>query len=303
MTALANPRLRRTAFVVLPLAFFGVILVRTAWMSDDAYITLRTVDNFIHGYGLTWNVAERVQSYTHPLWMFLVSAAYFVTREAYFTTLAVSLIISLAALWLVVTRVAASRAAGVIAAAALLLSKAFVDYSTSGLENPLTHLLLALFFVVYLRSESGRIKLFRLALITALIAVNRIDAVLLVAVPFVVALVENRNLFRRNPIAVVGAVALGFLPFFAWELFSLFYYGFAVPNTAFAKLNTHLPEAALLKQGVTYTSSRRAWISSRRSSSLSASSSRCPHGSAALRLWSRAHCCTCFTWSGSAATL
>ncbi len=42
-------------------------------MSDDAYITLRTVDNFINGYGLTWNISERVQAYTHPLWMFLLS--------------------------------------------------------------------------------------------------------------------------------------------------------------------------------------------------------------------------------------
>jgi hypothetical protein len=44
------------------LAAFAALVVRNAWLSDDAYITFRTVDNFIHGYGLTWNVAERVQS-------------------------------------------------------------------------------------------------------------------------------------------------------------------------------------------------------------------------------------------------
>jgi arabinofuranosyltransferase len=58
-------------WLVVVLVFF-VILNRT-WMSDDAYITLRTVDNFINGYGLTWNVNERVEVYTHPLWMLSLS--------------------------------------------------------------------------------------------------------------------------------------------------------------------------------------------------------------------------------------
>jgi len=55
--------------LVTALLIFSV--VRSAWLCDDAFITFRTADNFIHGYGLTWNVAERVQTYTHPLWLFL----------------------------------------------------------------------------------------------------------------------------------------------------------------------------------------------------------------------------------------
>ena len=68
---------------------YGVVILRTAWLSEDAFITFRTVDNFIHGFGLTWNVSERVQAYTHPLWMLLLSIAYFLTREIYYTALAV----------------------------------------------------------------------------------------------------------------------------------------------------------------------------------------------------------------------
>ena len=65
-----------------------VTIVRSAWYCDDAFITWRTVDNFVNGHGLTWNVAERVQTYTHPLWMMLLTVAYFLTREANFTGLA-----------------------------------------------------------------------------------------------------------------------------------------------------------------------------------------------------------------------
>jgi hypothetical protein len=62
-------------------AFFFV-MIRTARLSDDSYIDLRTIDNFLHGYGLLWNVAERVQSFTDPLWLFLLTACVFVTHEA-----------------------------------------------------------------------------------------------------------------------------------------------------------------------------------------------------------------------------
>ena len=53
------------------LALFTYVFIVNAWVGDDAYITFRTVDNFVNGYGLTWNTSERVQAYTHPLWMFL----------------------------------------------------------------------------------------------------------------------------------------------------------------------------------------------------------------------------------------
>ena len=55
--------------------FLLVLIVRTAWMSDDAYITIRTIDNWRAGYGLRWDVAERVQAYTHPLSLFLEAFA------------------------------------------------------------------------------------------------------------------------------------------------------------------------------------------------------------------------------------
>jgi arabinofuranosyltransferase len=50
-----------------------LLVVRNAWVTEDAYITLRTVDNWVSGHGLRWNVDERVQGYTHPLWMVLAA--------------------------------------------------------------------------------------------------------------------------------------------------------------------------------------------------------------------------------------
>ena len=68
-----SPAIARWVAVPLLITYL-VLVVSNAWLSDDAYITFRTVDNVVNGYGLTWNVVERVQAYTHPLWMLLLSA-------------------------------------------------------------------------------------------------------------------------------------------------------------------------------------------------------------------------------------
>ena len=51
----------------LALLWFAGCVLCAAWVADDAFITLRTVDNLLAGYGPRWNVVERVQTYTHPL--------------------------------------------------------------------------------------------------------------------------------------------------------------------------------------------------------------------------------------------
>ena len=48
------------------------------------------------------------------------------------------------------------------------------------------------------------------------------------------------------------ALLIGFVPVVAWELFSLFYYGFPFPNTAYAKLKTGIPASELTRQGILY---------------------------------------------------
>jgi len=76
---------------------FGYVYLRNAWVGDDAYITFRTIDNLLAGYGLTWNVDERVQVFTHPLWMLLMVALRWITGEFYYTVLVLSFLFTLTA--------------------------------------------------------------------------------------------------------------------------------------------------------------------------------------------------------------
>lgn len=222
------------------------LCLRVAWVSDDAFITLRTVDNWLSGYGLRWNVDERVQTYTHPLWMFALSGLYLFTREPFVTAIVLGIFTTGCALF-VLTKLARSDGHAVTALALLALSRSFIDYATSGLENPLCHLLLGVFVWLYM---SDRARLQNLALTTALLALTRLDACLMVLPALMHA--AAREVVRSGARRTLRELAMGFTPLVCWELFSLFYYGFLFPNTAYAKLNTGLPAHELMQQGLVY---------------------------------------------------
>jgi arabinofuranosyltransferase len=208
------------------------------------------VDNFVSGYGLRWNVAERVQSFTHPLWMFLFVTVYAPTRDAYCTALLVSCAVSIWTFWLVTRRDGFAWLGAII----LLLSKAFVDYSASGLENPATHLLLVLFFIWFIERPSTPL---RLAFLASLIALNRLDTILFVLPALAYSLFQSVTVLSgaersRRALHSIAQIILGFLPLLLWEAFSLFYYGFPFPNTYYAKLGAGIPQTELLAQGLVY---------------------------------------------------
>ena len=248
LTKPAVHRLVRASLLVL----FSYVFLANAWMGDDAYITFRVIWNFVHGFGLTFNPDERVQAYTHPLWMLVMTGAHFLTREFFFTGTVVSWAFNVATL-VVLIRWARSTPRAVVVVAWLLTSKAFVDYTSSGLENPLSYLLVALFYTRYLDRQSGVApdgrELRGMFLIASLAFLNRPDAVLLFALP----LLELLWLVgRRSPKRAVVPVLVGVSPAVLWLLFATVYYGFPLPNTYYAKVANGIPKLLLYKQGVAY---------------------------------------------------
>ena len=230
------------------------VMVRSAWLSDDGLITFRTLEHFVNGDGLRFNLAERVQAYTHPLWLFLLAPVYLVTGEAFYTPILVSLGVSGAAVaCLVVGPVREGRGLGAAAALACLLSsKAFVDYTSSGLETPLSYLLLAIGVHVALSEPvSEERRLGALALITSLAFVNRMDSVLLLLPSLLLSLGAAAR-GTTPTLTWLRSLLLGSLPALCWVAFALFYYGSPVPNTFYAKLATGIDGALLREQGLFY---------------------------------------------------
>lgn len=229
------------------IAVFAWLVIRDAWLGDDAFITFRVIDNYHSGFGLRWNVVDRVQVFTHPLWCLALLALGGVFSNLPLATLWFSVIVSVAAFILVVPR--PERSAMDLTLLALLIpaSKAVTQYSTSGLEAPLAFLLLAVLIHACggLTSSWGRADRW-VPLIGSAVVLTRQDLLLVVA-PLLVAWIARKGIRRAALPLAAGVVVAG-----GWEVFSFIYYGSLVPNTALAKLNTGLPYTDRAIQGLHY---------------------------------------------------
>ena len=231
--------------VVVVLAI-GWTVLRWAWLSDDAQITARVVENFLHGYGPNYNIDERVQAFTHPLWFFAWSGVSWATGEVVLTPLFMGVACAVVAA-LCVWRVAASPAAGFVALFALLVSDTFVTWSGSGLENPLAMMLIGLLWCMYRRRTTVGYVLS--GLLVAALGLTRLDLLALILPVAVVLFVQAPG--RRARAWFAGCAVTPILLYFVW---ARLYYGYALPATYYAKTNTAIPRRDLVFAGFRYTS-------------------------------------------------
>lgn len=240
---------------MLPIAmlalFVAVMVYRYAWVCEDAFITLRYVDNALNGYGAVFNVGECVQGYTHPLWFLLLLVGTLGWPNPIHVAVASGLACTV--LTVVIVGHALRRLsdkpwyASVLTALFCLLcvsSDSWLAFQTSGLENSLSHLLIACLVVEVCRREFSR-PLW-LTLLIALLVLNRPDLALLIAPLGVLLLRHVRN--RRYFIAL----CIGVLPLAAWLVFAWWYYGSVVPNPAYAKVGMYASWWDGASQGLTY---------------------------------------------------
>ncbi len=251
----ADPGVFRAAAVVLGI-LLALVVVASAWLSDDAYITFRSVDNLLGGRGLVWNPGWRVQVFTHPLWMALVAGASALAGRIPPAAMGLGILVSLGAVAVLAAGLRRREPWRVPLLLLLLLgSKAFVDYSTSGLENPLAHLLLALLLAAApVDRERGTIPAGLLGLLAGALFLTRMDLVLLAGPVILVMVWEFRRAGRR-----LAAFGVGLLPAAAWLAFATLYFGTPLPNTAWAKLATGVPPSLLARQGLAYLWNSLRW--------------------------------------------
>ena len=233
---------------VVACAAFAVaawLVWRNAWLGDDAHITLRVVHNWQAGYGPVFNVAERVQASTHPLWLMLVTAATWFSGERFFTVFALHGALTAFAL---IGVVVATRSWGrVIALLALAASMAFVDYSSSGLENSLTHALVVGFILAASPTRELPASPRWMALFAGLCVFNRLD-VALVVTPLLGWRLMQQGWSRAWRLGLLAAA-----PTLVWFAFASVYYGSPLPITAEGKaLGLGIPMLEVLERGWQY---------------------------------------------------
>jgi arabinofuranosyltransferase len=110
--------------VVALFVLLASIIVKSAWLGDDAYIGFRSIDNLLNGHGLRWNIEERVQVFTDPLKLLLMAVFYGITNEMFVTAIVFCIVASLGAVFVLVRHLSVSIAAAMACLVALVSSKA-----------------------------------------------------------------------------------------------------------------------------------------------------------------------------------
>lgn len=212
-----------------------------AWLADDAWISFRAAEHLATGQGLRWNVDERVQAFTNPAWVLLLAAGRALGPPVYEVARVASLALTVAAVagaWGVVRRTAGGLS-GLAVVGCLLTTRAFVHFSSSGLEAPLAYALLAVALAASARP--GRAAMLTLWGAASLVLVTRLDLAPLLAPALLASLARRRE---------VGPAVLGGLPLLAWLAFAVLYFGSPLPNTAFAKVANGLSAAGRVALGL-----------------------------------------------------
>lgn len=222
-------------------------ILQYSWVTDDAFITFRSVMNFVAGDGPVFNIGERVQSFTHPLWFLLLSIGGILDLNLYFFSIILGLSFSLLAI-LALFRLHGELGSGnntllVLALGVLAASESFISFGTSGLENSLTYFLVIATVIASVDSS----RRFAFYFFMALTLLNRFDVIFFLAPLFVSIIYEDWRIHQFR----LKTLIVGFFPLVSWHIFSLVYYGFLFPNTKYAKVGGR-PFIDNAKSGLSY---------------------------------------------------
>ena len=235
---------------ILFIAAFFLIAFITSWNCDDAYHGFVMSKNLAEGHGLVYNAGERVNASTCPLFTIILGCLGIVFKNYPFLSFFVCTFFSTAAFSIVAFKICKKKWQVAFSFFALISSYSFFTYTTSGLENSLIFLLEAVFFSIILLNEKfDAKKLFKIAFVCSLILLTRMDAGIIVFFVTAYCFLAKRDCgFFKMIICGIS----GLITFFAWEVFSVLYYGALFPNTYYIKVNTGFEKSLYIKNGILY---------------------------------------------------
>ena len=228
------------AFSLIVLFFF--LYSNRRFYHDDAYITLRYADNFIHGHGIVWNTGEFVQVYTNFFYLLLISLFGFFGFDLHLA----SRIVPVAAFCLMagflsmfpvyLEKPRPPHPLYLFPLLIVLTSAPLAIWMLGGLEGMVLCFLTltgVLTFIVAVEKEYS--LLFSLSsILLSLVTLTRPDAGIFLFVSFLFVLCSgSKNWFHRM-IAFLSPCLLIMIPYLLW---ARFYYGDYLPNTFYSKVS------------------------------------------------------------------
>lgn len=262
MPAARKFRLAFILLVVLYLLYAGSYIYRSSFvvegeryfvLNDDAMISMRYAHNLARGDGLVWNIGERVEGFSNPLWTVYMAFWHLLPIPASKMSLPIQLTgMVLLALNLVFVRRIALKLTGnewiaLSAASLTAFYKPLNNWGLLGMEVSLLVLLVSAAVWAMLRAIEEEHFDRTPYLLLGLGTLVRFD----MAVPLLVLLLANlyfdRAQRRQHLTYGLGALAIGLG---LQTGFRLAYYGEWLPNTYYLKL-TGIPTLVRIANGFT----------------------------------------------------
>jgi len=229
----------------------SALILRYAWVSEDTFITLRHVENFINGHGPVFNVNERVEGYTHPLWFAVLSLFRLIGMSPKASVILPGLFFSIAALYILFFRIhfpgSDTKRPSLNPAAAILIgTSAFIDFGTSGLETSLSYFLLIV-FAKFLAEGRWKSQPALLGLIVTLLVLTRPDfGIFLITLIIFYLYKTGKKKTSFKQVAAFMSPPLLFLGIH--EIFRMGYYAALLPNPFYSKSGS----SSYFSQGLKY---------------------------------------------------
>jgi len=241
---------------------FIFICLNNKFVQDDAFISFRYVQNFVDGYGLVFNIGERVEGYTNLLWVLLLSVFAFFKINlqsisqilsvlfgtlVLFMTFKVSQLIVLKYETKQIKKIKTSDTDtnvnyfNLIPSVMLVFTGSFIFWSISGMESTMfiSFCLLGIYF--YLKESSGDSIGYKFPLFIFLATLTRPEGLyffglIILHKVFFTFLELRSNAFkilfsRKNLISY----SVYIIPVILYFLIRYMYYGYLFPNTYYAK--------------------------------------------------------------------
>jgi hypothetical protein len=201
------------------------------WVSDDAYASFRYADNWARGFGLVFNIGERVEGITNPLWTLILGVlarwGFDVERSA--TTLGLLAYVICIPLALLGGRTSNRRQYLPLAAIFIVADTDFATFASGGLETSLLTASVLASFVVAWHPRSALVAGAAAGLLASVSGMLRPDGTIFVPVVALAFCGPS----RRRGLAPYLLTCLPLLAgFHGWRRF---YYGGWFPNTYYAK--------------------------------------------------------------------
>ncbi len=241
-------------------AIYYKLTTEASFIQDDAFTSLRYVENFVNGKGLVFNEGERVEGYTNFLWVMILSAfklfdlTFHINLELPKFAQLLSTIIGIPVLFVVYIiskKVLQQKvnekmavALSLTASAMLLFTTPFIYWSVSGMETSLFILFTLLSFYYFIDFDNSKCRLL-FTIISVLNSFLRPEGLF-----FFLLLISFRsfkNFLTLDKTSQIKRIKLSFdkaifntlliysIPYIAYLIFRLTYFGYPFPNTFYAK--------------------------------------------------------------------